>query len=276
MTINCTQCGSSRTYRSHFRPGERTPLNLLLSPYRCRDCKARFWRKNSDAYFVATISVGGVLLLGTLIWIGFSTNEPIRNNLQDQSQTVSTKSSQGNHNHQSPSATASKSSTRSETVTRGEKINPESIRSEESYFMPGADDNRLYTMNLFLEKARKGNADAQYQLGLLYLTGKGTLQDFSEASKWFILAAEQNHPLAQYELGLLYQIGQGVEIDNEKSYVWFNLAAAAGVEQAALARDKALRSLSRAQLASAQKTAREWLASRSRSGKQLSGQLEEE
>ncbi|SEI37382.1 hypothetical protein SAMN05216318_10131 [Nitrosomonas eutropha] len=269
MTINCTQCGSNRTHKSRFRPGERTPSNLLLSPYRCRDCKARFWGRNNDTCFVAAISVGSIFLLGTLIWIGFSTDESIRNNLQSQPQAASAELLRSSP--QSPSVIASTKPTLSEAIARGEKINLESIRSEESHSVPNLSDNRFYTISLFLEKARKGSADAQYQLGLLYLTGKGTLQDFSEASKWFILAAEQNHPLAQYELGLLYQIGQGVEMDSEKSYVWFNLAAAAGIEQAALARDKAMRSLSRVQLTSAQKTAREWLDSRNKSEKQLSG-----
>jgi TPR repeat protein len=127
-------------------------------------------------------------------------------------------------------------------------------------FAPNSNDNRLYTVHLYLEKAIKGSADAQYQLGSLYLTGKGTLQDFEEAAKWFTSAAEQNHALAQYELGLLYHNGLGVNPDNEKSYVWLNLAAAAGIEQAVAARDKIMRSLTAKQLAQAQKTAREWLA----------------
>lgn len=268
MTINCTQCGSGRVYRSRFRPGERAPSNFLLAPYRCRDCKARFLARNNDAYFATAISAGCVFLFGTLIWIGFSSNEPINNGLSPQQQAASTESIRSDLQ---PTSIVASKKTIPEAIASGEKISLESIRNEEVHSTPNPNDNRFYTINLFFEKAKKGNIDAQYQLGLLYLTGKGTLQDFSEASKWLILAAEQNHPLAQYELGLLYQVGQGVEMDNEKSYIWFNLAAAAGVEQAALARDKTMRSLSRAQLASAQKTAREWLLSKDKSEKQLSG-----
>ena len=47
-----------------------------------------------------------------------------------------------------------------------------------------------------------------------------------------------------------------------QSYVWLNLAAAAGIPEAVSARDEVMRSLSNKQLAQAQKTAREWLASR--------------
>ncbi|WP_292965235.1 tetratricopeptide repeat protein [Nitrosomonas sp.] len=238
----------------------------MLAPYRCRDCKTRFWGRDSNAYLVTAVGIGSVLLLGSLTWIGFSSDESVERSPLLQPQTASTIDSLQSSS-QLPSPSPSAKPTLTEAIARGENIDLQSVKSENTNILPNPDDNRLYTINLFLEKAKKGNADAQYQLGILYLTGKGTLQDFSEASKWFISAAEQNHPLAQYELGLLYQIGQGVEMDNEKSYMWLNLAAAAGIEQAALARDKVMRLLSRTQLASAQKAAREWLTSRNKSEK---------
>ncbi len=266
MTIHCIQCNSGRVHKSRLRPGERTPAHLLLSPYRCRDCKARFWGRNSDAYLVTAVGAGGVLLLSSLIWIGFSSSESVERNLSLQPHVSSIDLPQRNSQISSPTSSVKPAFT--EAIERGEKIDLQSVKNvNNASTLPDPGDNRLYTVSLFLEKARKGNADAQYQLGILYLTGKGTLQDFSEASKWLTVAAEQNHPLAQYELGLLYQIGQGVEMDSEKSYTWLNLAAAAGIEQAALARDKVMRSLSRAQLASAQKTSREWLASKNKPGK---------
>lgn len=269
MTINCKQCGSSRVFKSRFRAGERSPSNLLLAPYRCRDCKARFWAKNSDAYLVVTAGAGGIFLFATLVWIGFS-DSFLENNYvaRSDSATPSQRISQL-RSDSTPVEIESRTAARKTEVDLQAIIEEEVARSKSD-----TNDSRFYTISLFLEKAKQGNADAQYQLGLLYLTGKGTLQDFSEASKWLLLAAEQNHPLAQYELGLLYQVGQGVELDNEKSYVWFNLAAAAGIEQAALARDKAMRALSREQLASAQKIAREWLNSKGNARKQLSGLIE--
>lgn len=267
MTIRCIQCNSDRVHKSRLRPGERTPAHLLSTPYRCRDCKARFWGRNGDAYLIAAVGVGGVLLLGSLIWMGFSSDESVERNFPSQPQAASIDLPKPNSHNFSPNSSAKPAITKA--IERGEKIDLQSVKGGNGNVsaLPNPSDNRLYTISLFLEKAKNGNADAQYQLGVLYLNGKGTLQDFSEASKWFITAAEQNHPLAQYELGLLYQIGQGVEMDNEKSYMWFNLAAAAGIEQAALARDKVIRSLSRTQLASAQKAAREWLASKNKPGK---------
>lgn len=46
-----------------------------------------------------------------------------------------------------------------------------------------------------------GDADAQYNLGKMYLEGNGVPQDDSEAAKWFRKAAEQGNSKAQKVLG---------------------------------------------------------------------------
>ncbi|MDT8364233.1 MAG: tetratricopeptide repeat protein [Nitrosomonas sp.] len=189
---------------------------------------------------------GFTFLIGSIIWIAIFSEDPVPKKQPPDSQLAATP--------ETPSSNPILSS----AIARGEEIDAQTL-TDENASLPDASNPVYYTTSLFLEKAIKGSADAQYQLGLLYLTGRGTLQDFSEASKWLILAAEQNHPLAQYELGLLYQVGQGVGLDVGKSYIWFNIAAAAGVEKAIIARDKAMRALSTSQLKAAQKEARDWL-----------------
>jgi TPR repeat protein len=123
-------------------------------------------------------------------------------------------------------------------------------------------EDHRFTVRLYQEAAINGDADSQYKLGLLYLTGNGALQDFAEAAKWLQLAAEQGYGPAQYELGLIYRNGYGLPTDHVQSYVWLNLAAAAGVQQAMVARDEVMRALSSKQLAQAQKISRDWLAAR--------------
>ena len=46
----------------------------------------------------------------------------------------------------------------------------------------------------------RGDADAQYKLGLMYSNGEGISQDNKEATKWFQLAVEQGNTLAQEKL----------------------------------------------------------------------------
>jgi hypothetical protein len=111
--------------------------------------------------------------------------------------------------------------------------------------------------------AEQGHAKAQYNLGILYSIGRGVLQNYAEALKWYRLAAEQGYADAQYNLGLMYENGTAVAQDYVQAHMWFNLAAARGTspgaEIAAENRDIAATSMSPAQIAVAQRLAREWL-----------------
>ena len=111
--------------------------------------------------------------------------------------------------------------------------------------------------------ADQGDSQAQYNLGVLYHNGKGVPQDYSEAVKWYRKAAGQGVDAAQYNLGLMYSDGQGVPQDYVLAHMWENLAAARASDKEA--RDKATKNrdmvaskMTAAQVAEAQKLAREW------------------
>jgi len=55
-------------------------------------------------------------------------------------------------------------------------------------------------IKLYKTLARAGDVAAQNWLGLIYQKGDGVPQDFSEAIKWYAMAAEQGHPEAQLRL----------------------------------------------------------------------------
>ena len=76
--------------------------------------------------------------------------------------------------------------------------------------------------------AQKGEAKAQYHLGVLFNDGKGVPQDFNQAAKWYSLAANQGHIKAQLYLGLLYQKGQGVNQDYRQAAIYYLKAANQG------------------------------------------------
>ncbi len=44
-----------------------------------------------------------------------------------------------------------------------------------------------------LQKAKSGNAEAQYRLGNCYYNGEGVNQDYYEAFRWFKASAEQGN-----------------------------------------------------------------------------------
>ena len=78
------------------------------------------------------------------------------------------------------------------------------------------------------ELAERGDARAQFELGLMYSEGEGVLQDHHEAAKWYRLAAEQGFAPAQMSLGLMYIDGRGVSQNILEARKWLRLAADQG------------------------------------------------
>ena len=76
--------------------------------------------------------------------------------------------------------------------------------------------------------AEQGNAEAQYNLGVMYDNGFGVIEDDREAVKWFRLSAEKGHADAQHNVGVMYDDGQGVIEDDKEAVKWFRLAAEQG------------------------------------------------
>jgi hypothetical protein len=107
--------------------------------------------------------------------------------------------------------------------------------------------------------AEQGRADAQYSLGVRYENGKGVPQDYAEAFRWYRLAAEQGNAPAQFKLGVMYGNGQGVLQDYVAAHMWVNLAAAQGNANASKNRGIVASKMTSAQIAEAQRLAREWV-----------------
>lgn len=81
-------------------------------------------------------------------------------------------------------------------------------------------------------EARAGNPEAQYNLGMLHLSGRLGQKSAEEAAKWFGRSAEQGIPNAQFNLGVLYQRGEGVPQNDEQAFFWFQSAAEQNYPQA--------------------------------------------
>jgi TPR repeat protein len=101
-------------------------------------------------------------------------------------------------------------------------------------------------------------AAAQSNLGTMYDSGRGVEQDYGQALKWYRLAADQGEAFAQYNLGLMYGKGEGVPQDYVLAHIWMNLSAIKGDQKAIEAREKVALAMTPAQIAEAQKLARDW------------------
>ena len=116
------------------------------------------------------------------------------------------------------------------------------------------------------QRAAGGDASAQLDLGLRYVTGKGLAPDERAALRWIGMAAAQGNAAAQFELGsyytleprrdfaraadllrraalqgfapaqsslaVLYLAGAGVPEDRIEAYAWLGLAAEQGERDA--------------------------------------------
>ena len=80
----------------------------------------------------------------------------------------------------------------------------------------------------YRKAAEQGNANAQYNLGVMYLNGQGVPKDDSQAANWFRKAAEQGSANSQYNLGYMYRNGQGVPQDDSQAANWYRKAAEQG------------------------------------------------
>ena len=85
-------------------------------------------------------------------------------------------------------------------------------------------------------------------------------RDYATAVRLIRPLAEQGNANAQYNLGVLYDNGLGVPQDRVRAYMWLNLAAMQGRESAATIRDLVARLMTPVQISEAQKMAREWKA----------------
>jgi hypothetical protein len=111
--------------------------------------------------------------------------------------------------------------------------------------------------------ADRGVPEAQYELGYMYYAGLGVPQDYVAASKWYEMAADRGFAEAQHDLGIMYLDGQGVTEDYVRAHMWLNLAASQlsdkdGRAAAVQARDFVASKMTAAEIAEAQRLAREW------------------
>lgn len=82
---------------------------------------------------------------------------------------------------------------------------------------------------IWLELAKKGDAQSQFFLGVLYDQGGETVaKDDKAASTWFEAAARQDHVNAQFNLGNAYKRGRGVPQSEEQAVFWWQQAADLG------------------------------------------------
>jgi uncharacterized protein len=110
--------------------------------------------------------------------------------------------------------------------------------------------------------AAPDSAEGQSNLDVTHYKDGGVRRDYAEAIKWFRRAAEQGCAGGQFHLGRMYAEGLGVPQDYVRAHMWLSLGALhfsdAGQKQSAEMRDEIAAKMTPAQIAEAQRLAREW------------------
>ena len=76
-----------------------------------------------------------------------------------------------------------------------------------------------------MKAAKQGDANAQYNLGVMYYHGKGVEQDYFKAREWYEKAVKQENADAKLNLSVMYYHGKGVKQDYSKAKDWYEKAA---------------------------------------------------
>jgi TPR repeat protein len=92
----------------------------------------------------------------------------------------------------------------------------------------GIDQDYRQAREWFLKAAGQGHLPALHNVGELYYQGAGVRQDYSEAAKWFARAAEKGFPGSQHNLGQMHLEGLGVPKDPAQGMSWLRKAAQSG------------------------------------------------
>lgn len=124
----------------------------------------------------------------------------------------------------------------------------------------GVGSDYAQAMKWYRKAAEQGFAAAQFNLGIMYDYGQGVPQeDYAEAVKWYRKAAEQGHARAQNSLGFMHDKGRGVARNYNIAHMWYSIAAAQGDKQAAGNRDIVAEKMTPIQISEARLLAREWM-----------------
>ena len=126
------------------------------------------------------------------------------------------------------------------------------------YSVRGVPQDHAEAAKWFRKAADQGDVDTQFNLGAMYVNGEGVPQDHAEAVKWFRKAADQGDADAQFNLGVAYGNADGVPQDDVQALLWFTLAGAQGNADAIRYRNEAIAKMTPAQVAEAERLAREW------------------
>lgn len=134
------------------------------------------------------------------------------------------------------------------------KASPESMAIIGAMYIRGEviPQNFLEAKKWLILAADQGEREAQNDLAYLYYNGLGGERDYHKALQLYEKSALQGDPMAQANTGLMYASGTGTDTDKARGYAWYSLAASQGNTMAAINRNTLMVDMSWEELNQAQ------------------------
>ncbi len=233
--IKCRHCGSTQVRPSHRSTGHTTHVT-----YRCQSCEQHF-RVSTSGLGTRTVIISLAMLL--LLVIGLVTVL-----FMDGSSEVEYR----------PKIDVSDTNALlkiEDAAKRGDRQAQYDLGW--TYWQR---DEPMKALPWIKAAADQGLAEAEYLLGVAYLNGRGTVQNYHSAFEQITKSAQHGHLEAQYQLGIFYRDGLGTPSNKESAYLWLNIAAARGHGDALQFRDKLAAVMSRAEIDRAQEASEATIA----------------
>lgn len=219
----CPYCGSTEVRKSRRSMG-----GLFHVTYRCRQCKRHFKVRTYRGYALLAVILVGLLVTGYQAgW--FAASDAL-----DTAPVIAETAAE-----LSPSEIAQ--------AKRGDPAMQFKLGMQ---YWARLDYQKAFAW--IKAAADRGHPEAIYQLGMAYLYGRGTVQNYKYAYQRFEQAARMNNHEAQYLIGIMHRDGMGVPVSRDMAYAWLNIAASNGNEIAALERERMATLMSPAEMARAQ------------------------
>lgn len=243
LTVKCPNCDSTSCRESKWRSSREKAAHPGSHPYRCEDCSYRFiapvhYLPSGRGKLWAGVITLLVAALGGLV-IGlshFQNDRPSR----DESASAPT------------TAVVTQANDMLKAARQGDAEAQYRLGKSMLYDTTRGKEGAAEAVRWLKSAAASGHTGAMVQLGKLYRTGLGVLQNFDLTVEWMSKAAASGDPEGMMELGRLYRSGTGVKQDLIQAYAWFNRAAAALHTEAMVEREDIALRLSPAELKEAQ------------------------
>ena len=91
-----------------------------------------------------------------------------------------------------------------------------------------AANNIPLALKEFSLAAELDDSRAQFNLGLMFEQGTGTVKSDQMALAWYIKSGELGNMFAQYNVAVFYENGRGTEVDFSQAHLWYRKAVLQG------------------------------------------------